>query len=304
MRSRDLARRLPQRMRMRICPHCAQVLDEGDAVCAFCGCTATADDKTPAPNASVHEPGAPLAVVPGVAAAKPNNASRNAILVSAAIGAIAVVMFLVRSPRSSAQANAAIPTIAPLQATSHKVVASPRVVAPPPLVVAPPAGSVPTESASAPKWSRTAQSRWATDGSPTIGFEVEAERDVTVYMDRVRPVLAVRCISGQTEVFVVLRSASSIENGSNTHTVRIGLDDQPDVEQRWLDSSDLQALFAPEGNAIAAGLATARRLRFAFKPFNAPPASVEFDVHGFEGPLAAMSKTCAPATKRRPLPLG
>jgi hypothetical protein len=51
-------------------------------------------------------------------------------------------------------------------------------------------------------------------------------------------------------------------------------------------------------------MATARYVRFAFKPFNAPPAAVEFDVHGFEGPLAAMAKTCAPVAKRRPLPLG
>jgi hypothetical protein len=133
---------------------------------------------------------------------------------------------------------------------------------------------------------------------------VEALRDVAVYRDRVRPVLAVRCISRQTEVFVVLRSSPSIENGGDTHTVRIGLDEEPDVEQQWLDSSNMQALFAPDAKAFAARMATARRLRFAFKPYNAPPAAVEFDVHGFEGPLAAMAKTCAPATKRGSLPRG
>jgi hypothetical protein len=47
-------------------------------------------------------------------------------------------------------------------------------------------------------------------------------------------------------------------------------------------------------------MGTARRLRFGFTPFNAPPTAVEFDVHGFEGPLAAMSKTCAPAATRGP----
>ena len=78
----------------------------------------------------------------------------------------------------------------------------------------------------------------------------------------------------------------------------------PDVEQQWLDSSNMQALFAPDAKAFAARMATARRLRFAFKPYSAPAATVEFDVHGFEGPLAAMAKTCAPVTKRRPLPRG
>ena len=66
----------------------------------------------------------------------------------------------------------------------------------------------------------------------------------------------------------------------------------------------MQALFAPDAKAFAARMATARRLRFAFKPYNAPPAAVEFDVHGFEGPLAAMAKTCAPAAKRGPSPRG
>jgi hypothetical protein len=123
-------------------------------------------------------------------------------------------------------------------------------------------------------------------------------------MDRVRPVLAARCISRHTEVFVVLGTAPSIENGGDMHTVRVGLDDEPDVEQQWLDSTDMQALFAPDAAAFAARMVTARRLRFAFKPFNAPPVAVEFDVHGFEGPLAAMAKTCAPAAKHKPTRIG
>jgi hypothetical protein len=276
---------------MQICSSCAKELDDRDSVCEFCGHRADAATTAPAaPGAIVDKPSTAPPVNLGVEAAKPSNAIRNAILVSAAVGAIAAVMFVVRSPGSHVQTKTPAITTAPVQATSLDV------VAPQPARVARP------ESTSAPKWSRTSQSPWATDGSRTVGFEVEAERDVTVYMDRVRPVLAVRCISRQTEVFVVLRSAPSIENGDNTHTVRIGLDDEPDVEQRWLDSSNMQALFAPDGTAFAAGMASARRLRFAFKPFNAPSAQIEFDVHGFEGPLAAMSKTCAPAAKRGRFP--
>jgi hypothetical protein len=155
----------------------------------------------------------------------------------------------------------------------------------------------------APKWIRTRQSTWATDGSRTLGFEVEAEHDVSVYMDRVRPILAVRCISRHTEVFVVLRSASSIENG-DAHTVTISLDGGPAVEQQWVDSSDKQALFAPDGDALAARLPAARRLRFGFRPFNAPPTAAEFDVRGFDGPLAAMTKTCGMSARRSATPRG
>ena len=278
---------------MHICPSCAKERDDRDIICAFCGHTrSTAAEPPPAPVVIVDKPAAELVVVARGAAAKSTNASRNAILAAAAIGAIAAAMFMRLSHSSNPAANALGGEVSPVAATSGKV------VAPQAAPLARP------ESTGAPRWNRTRQAQWASDGSRTIGFEVEALRDVAVYMDRVRPVLAVRCISHQTEVFVMLRSSPSIENGGDTHTVRIGLDEEPDVEERWLESINMQALFAPDAKAFAARMATARRLRFAFKPYSAPPAAVEFDVHGFEGPLAAMAKTCAPAAKRRPLPRG
>jgi hypothetical protein len=280
-------------MGMQICSHCATELDDRDIICASCGQVANATRTTPAqPVGIIDIPDAARAVVPPIVAAKEKNGSRNVMLVSAAVGAMATVMFIMRSPGTDTQTNAPVAATALMQATSRGVAEAQR------------ARVTQPESTSAPGWRRTHQSQWATDGSRTIGFEVEAERAVAVYMDQVRPLLAVRCISRQTEVFVVLLSAPSIEKGSDTHTVRIALDDEPDIEQQWLESTNMQALFAPEGKALAARMATARHLRFAFKPFNAPAAIVEFDVHGFEGPLAAMSKTCAPAARRGPLPLG
>jgi len=273
---------------MQICPNCANELDDVDIICATCGHLAPAPTQPPASPPVAAVPGWGPVVVPGVAAAKPKKGNRNIVLASAAIGAAAVVLlatvFIVRSVSGNAQASGSAQSTSTTDATSTSVVAPGRITQP--------------DSTSAPKWTRTRQSLWATDGSRTIGFEVEAERDVPVYMDRVRPVLAVRCISRQTEVFVVLRSAPSIERGTDTHTVRIGLDNESPVEERWLDSSDMHALFSPDGKAFVARMAAARHLRFGFTPFNAPPAVVEFDVHGFDGPLAAMAKVCAPGPKR------
>jgi hypothetical protein len=278
---------------MQICPNCAKELDDRDIMCAFCGHAANAAGQTPPSRiAVVDKPSAELVVASRGAAPRPKNTRRNAILASAAIAAIALVIFIVPSHGSNTAAN--VPSGAPSTAP-----ATPGNVAAPQS-----AGIAPPASSSAPKWSRTRQSQWATDGSRTIGFEVEAQRYVPVYLDRVRPVLAVRCISRHTEVFVVLGTAPSIENGGDTHTVRVGLDDEADVEQQWLDSTNMQALFAPDATAFAARMATARRLRFAFKPFNSPPVAVEFDVHGFEGPLAAMAKACAPAAKPKPTRIG
>jgi hypothetical protein len=279
---------------MQICPNCTKELDDRDIMCAFCGHAANAAGQTPPKPVVVlvDKSATELIVASPGATAKPKGANRNAILACAAIGAIAVVIFVVSSNRTNTPST--LPSASPstAQATSDHVVRPQS------------AGIAPPESTSSPKWTRTRQSQWATDGSRTIGFEVEAQRYVTVYMDRVRPVLAARCISRHTEVFVVLGTAASIENGGDTHTVRVGLDDEPDVEQQWLDSTDMHALFSPDAGPLAARMATAHRLRFAFKPFNAPPVAVEFDVHGFEGPLAAMAKTCAPAVKRKPTRIG
>jgi hypothetical protein len=220
----------------------------------------------------------------GVVAQRRTSMGRNVAVAGAAIAVIA----LVAVARRPAHTNVASAAVAP--------VAAPKAA---PASTAQPAHfdpeSIPVE---VPKWRRTAQSRWARDGSRTMGFEVEAEREVAVYQDRVRPVLAVRCVARTTEVFVVMQSAATIENASDTHTVKIGFDGEPDTEQQWLDSIDKQALFSPDGQAFAAKLAAARRLRFSFRPFGAPPATVEFDVHGFDVPMAAMSKACAPVAKR------
>jgi len=130
-----------------------------------------------------------------------------------------------------------------------------------------------------------------------MGFEVDAERSVPVYLDHVRPVLAVRCLSRSVEVFVMLQTSASIER-SETHSVKVSLDGEPDVNQQWTDSVDRHSLFAPDGKALASRMAASRSMRFSFKPFNAAPATVEFDVHGFDEPLAALSKTCTPGPAR------
>jgi hypothetical protein len=143
------------------------------------------------------------------------------------------------------------------------------------------------------KWIRTRQSKWATDGTHTIGFELPAERDVPVWMNRVRPTLAARCLSRHIEIFVVTGAAASVERIDDRHTVQLSFDGGPDVSEQWIDSSDKQALFAPDGAALARRIATARHIRFGFTPYAASAVAAEFDVRGFDSPLDAMEKTCS-----------
>jgi hypothetical protein len=148
------------------------------------------------------------------------------------------------------------------------------------------------------KWVQTPQPKWTTDKYKTITYELEAENDVNVWMKRVRPTLAVRCLGRQTEVFVVTDTAASFESLADRHTVRLGFDSESATTEEWSDSADHRELFAPDGATLAQQIAGANRLMFTFTPFNASPVKVEFDVRGFGGPLQTISKVCGSPPKR------
>jgi hypothetical protein len=148
------------------------------------------------------------------------------------------------------------------------------------------------ESAPAPTWVGNRQATWANDGSKTISFELQATGDVAVWMARVRPLLVVRCLYRTTEVFVAIKSAASIEGQAGSHTVRLQIDDDPELVQQWSDSVTGQELFAPGGVAIVRRLATAERMRFSFTPFNSKPVMADFSVQGFDKLAALVGTTC------------
>jgi len=118
-------------------------------------------------------------------------------------------------------------------------------------------------------------------------------------MKHVRPVLAVRCLGRQTEVFVITDSAMSIEPTPDRHTVHVSFDGGAEAEERWLDSDAKKELFAPDGVALAHHLASARTMRFGFTPYSASPVVVDFDVHGFAGLLEPVGRTCGWPSKGR-----
>jgi hypothetical protein len=157
--------------------------------------------------------------------------------------------------------------------------------------------SDPVNPSGPPKWTRTRQSAWATDGSRTIGFELAAENDVRVWMTRVRPVLSVRCLGRQVEAFVITDSAMSIESSPDQHTVHVSFDGESQREERWVDSASKHELFAPDGAELAGQLARARTMRFGFTPYGAPHAVADFDVHGFAESLDSVTRTCGTASK-------
>jgi hypothetical protein len=148
------------------------------------------------------------------------------------------------------------------------------------------------ESGPAPTWNGSRTATWAHDGSKTISFEMNASREVPVWMSKVRPVLVVRCLSRSMQAFVVIGTSTSFEDDSFRRTVRLRWDDDPETLQQWQTSESGQELFAPDGTAFIRELAHRRRLHFGFTPFNAQPVTAEFVVEGFEPLAGLVANTC------------
>lgn len=132
---------------------------------------------------------------------------------------------------------------------------------------------------------------YASDGSRLLTLQVAALREVQVSRQHIRPVLAVRCLSRRTEVFVSLGTSASIEGG-DTNRVTVQLDEATPSSEQWLRTDTYQELFAPDGLALARQLAGASLMRFTFTPFNSRPVVAEFNVKGFDEHAGTVARTC------------
>jgi len=141
-------------------------------------------------------------------------------------------------------------------------------------------------------WQADREGRWTGGDRRSVAFQLEADREVPVWMGQARPVLVVRCLARATDVFVYTESAAQIEPQDENHAVRLRFDEEPELAERWPDSSDHDALFAPDGRAMARRLSRARRLRFAFTPQNARPVDVDFSLQGVDDAIAPVAKAC------------
>ena len=217
------------------------------------------DDINPgvAPNVEPTDPKRPGAGMP--------------VILVAIVGVVAgmVMMFAVVATRTTAANESARPTAAP------------------------PASPAPVvEEGPVPTWTGSKRAGWANDGSKTIAFTLASTRDLPVWMNRARPALIVRCLSRTTEAFVMLETSTSFEDDANLRTVRVQWDDEQPAVQKWTVSETARELFAPDGVAFVRRIASAKRLRFGFAPFNAEPVTAEFVVDGFDQLAGLVASTC------------
>jgi len=256
---------------MRNCPHCcAQLVDDPSAVCSYCGRSpsdggdADASPGSKAPDST----SAAVNAVPNRQATK--LANWKLASVGAVLGALLVALLI---GRPASHSTASPPAI-------QQPVTRPAVSEP-----------LPRDSSERPTWIGRRRPTWARDGSKTISFELQADNEVRLWMQRAVPVLVARCLFHRTEVFVVTGS-TSIESNPDRHTVRLQFDKDPEQVQQWLDSSSSQELFAPDGVALAQRLERATRLRFGFTPYNASPVVADFNVAGFHELAKLVATTC------------
>jgi hypothetical protein len=141
-------------------------------------------------------------------------------------------------------------------------------------------------------WSTERRAYWTANRRHSEAFELPAENTVSVWLNQVRPLLVVRCMSNRTEMFVFTGSALKIEPDTEDHTVTYRFDDEPDRSERWPDSAEHDALFAPDGTAIAQRVLGAHTLRFGYTPHNAAPVVAQFSVSGLRELIEPVAKDC------------
>jgi hypothetical protein len=164
--------------------------------------------------------------------------------------------------------------------------------------VSQPAAATPSPAApAAPKpafthtWN-SANREWIGDHRNAAAFELLSETTVPIWQRQAQPILVVRCMSKRIEAFVFIESAAQIEPDDDRHTVRFRFDDGPEVTERWADSEEHDALFAPAGAAFAKKLTQARSLTFSYRPHNAPRVATEFHVSGLGDLIHPVAARC------------
>ena len=141
-------------------------------------------------------------------------------------------------------------------------------------------------------WNTEKQELWLGGRRRGAAFELPADNVVKTWFGPARPSLVVRCISRNVEAFVFTGSPMKIETRAAGKTVNLAMDDEPMRTERWPDSDDHDALFAPDSAAFTRRLVTARTLRFSYSPHNASDVVAQFSVSGLDALLKAAAKDC------------
>jgi hypothetical protein len=260
------------------CSECAREIDDSATMCEGCAAwvaavlPAFADlplEPSLAPEpASVPEPST---VVTPVASSTGLRGGREVLLAVVAVTGAALGTFALLAMRGGPSANvsaaAAVPSTRPASAAAST-----------PLVLH--------------KWSTDNRGYWIGNQRHAAAFELQADDLVKTWFGPVRPTLVVRCTARRMQTFVYTGSPMKIEPNADGKTVRVSMDDEPMRTERWPDSDDHDALFAPDGTAFTQRLLRARTLRFGYSPHNSDDVVAQFHVSGLAELIDPVAKEC------------
>ncbi len=154
-----------------------------------------------------------------------------------------------------------------------------------------PAPAAPAVSAVPSKWN-AANRDWVANAKKGVAFELRAQNKVAIWQSIAQPILVVRCEAGRMQTFVYTASALQMEAIDENHAVKISFDGEPESNDRWADSSEHDALFAPDAAAFTRRLVASQTLKVSYTPHNASRVVAQFQTHGLSGLIEPAAKQC------------
>ncbi|MGA9772260.1 MAG: hypothetical protein WBV94_24725 [Blastocatellia bacterium] len=222
-----------------------------------------------------------------------NADQKPALKIFAAIGGVVLLVILISSlrgnnsdtaststftatPQSGGSISLPSPTVATESAASNGLTITP-----------------PVEKVKWTGWAGTSEM----DSSPSYTLSLKADNSIEGWPNKkVTPILIIRCKERSIDLYVQTGMAATVEYGGG-NTVRIRLDDKQPITQKWVESTDNEALFSQRAMEIARKISQAKTMLFEFTPFNSTTVIAQFDVRGLSDLLGKVESACAKKKK-------
>jgi hypothetical protein len=135
------------------------------------------------------------------------------------------------------------------------------------------------------------------DSSKIVILTLNAENTISSVTGDRKPSLLIRCKEGKTDTYVSTGVPASVEEDieggpSEDHHVRLRFDENPPITDRWVEATNHGGLFATDGISAAKQIAGAHKLAFEFTPFDANPATIQFDLNSLSSHLQMVADAC------------
>ena len=130
------------------------------------------------------------------------------------------------------------------------------------------------------------------DDSQTVVLGVEADKPIEGWLTFSRPTLIIRCKEGDIETYVNLGLSPDVERDYNKATVRVRFDNTEAIELKTSLSTDGDSVFFQEPKEMIYMMLNFDKMIFGFTPFNAPPVTTSFDLHGLSDVIEPLMTSC------------